>query len=930
MKRRKFIEYIAVAAVSATATPAFGKRIVPVAFEFDSDDSILKLFKPSRAPQIIEKQFWDLFGWLKTKGWHTYLTSVTNLHFDVSADALATVFAKPLNNMNNFSGLDDFAGMRLIEPGRPSMSLLYHVLASPRVKPVLDGSPMPASCFPSLEQLDILENYIYAQHVFQYPLDRLPDDFVLAMFSYEYRPAFKTPDDSPYADHVFSRTGIARIGDQQLSYDASKRCFTNKPQDPEANKCIAVTPARYGLFLAKKLRYQDVNLYSAERRDYHGIFPFATQRSFLQPIRKIFDGDEMIGGANLVFHESHINEQLEKLDRNGGVVIPAQFKRGQAPFVKTNRSHVTQGQPPQGDGELISLRTAGSSVLVSPVPAPLVKKATQNGKIVYFQVDKIKGGDGFKSDRRYTSLKLLNKRVSDIADFVLTEGIYPKYKATRFSAPRNAPMFVNIRNRMINSNSTTENLGAETKDFEALIKEGGYNTALFEDNICEGCVTAVITGQKLKVLPAFSLSTAPDFFPLSDSYDLTDYDERGNSSFLEGGVENLSYCRLGPNPAIQDPVEDSVAFPFRKTTNTPEYEQNNIAKGEGTNLEYEVSDTMLAIVSSVGTPTNTSYKAKEIYKQPKMRDYHVNSFLSDTSAFVFAPGWEATYSSGDDPKRVFLATFGLGSPFPEDMKLCAAANGMWPVASPDAARTFQGSLEPLPTPKKLKHILDQTVPPTAIPLMDLEIGIHPEHPGVAEAEVMGPSFGWDGEQGPFLIRAGDEFKVHFTDIGRADYVENLIGKSAPGFNMSRLRELTCTQLVERIECLRKCKELIEGEEFRYSKYWLVSAEEVADWRTGAQAIGIPKTLVGQDKAWATISRLPKNGSGFLYVFVDPYYEFKRTPDQYQWTHPDSKRRLLNLKNIYVCQVTKEDLVWCVIPPTGKSSPAEVQWNNGKG
>ena len=36
-----------------------------------------------------------------------------------------------------------------------------------------------------------------------------------------------------------------------------------------------------------------------------------------------------------------------------------------------------------------------------------------------------------------------------------------------------------------------------------------------------------------------------------------------------------------------------------------------------------------------------------------------------------------------------LAAYGLGSPFPEDSKLCAALSAFWPAVAPDAARTFR-------------------------------------------------------------------------------------------------------------------------------------------------------------------------------------------------------------------------------------------------
>src|SRR4029079_6614364 len=112
------------------------------------------------------------------------------------------------------SGFDDFAGMNLIKPGFPAFSLLYHALASPRVR----SSNFTA--YPELDHIDVLENYIYAlaewDHISSVYDVKSNDDLVMAVFAYEYRPAFKTPHHE-YADMVFSRTGVARVGQHEMN-----------------------------------------------------------------------------------------------------------------------------------------------------------------------------------------------------------------------------------------------------------------------------------------------------------------------------------------------------------------------------------------------------------------------------------------------------------------------------------------------------------------------------------------------------------------------------------------------------------------------------------------------------------------------------------------------------------------------------------------
>lgn len=907
MKRRKFIQDLGIGLTLAGAVPSTVLATNPLA---KKEDDIFEFLTPSAPPAAVNTNFISLLDWLKNNQWLIYLKNITGVELDGSDTDLINKLAQPLQPLDTLSGFEDFAGIRLIEPGRPAMSLLYHALASPRVRPILNGARFSAAQYPSLQQIDVLEDYIYSLKTFKFPLNQLPKDYVLAMFAYEYRPAYKTPDEAPYADLVFSRTGISRIGEYGKNYDAEKRCFINAPAGGIDQKAIAVTPSRFGLFIAKAVPCRAVKLYSEESDDYK-LF---RQRSFLQPIRKIFNSDLLINGGELVFYESHLNEKLRKLAVSKQVEMSASYRTNEAPFVRKSRSNSDGTLQPASNNHLVDLEKQGSSILISSFPSKLLSVAKQDGLIVSINV-KSKQGAGFKSDRRYTSLKLLENKSLDILDYIRTEGIYPSLKATRFSAPRNVPMFLNIRNKVSADSRQYENMGAHTRNFESEIKNGNYKTALFEDNICEGSISCKIKGTQGinledKILPAYSLVAAPDFFPFADSYDLTKYDKT-DTSFLEGGIENLSYCRLKPNPAIVDAVNP----------NRPAFSaQENL-------IGYQLQNTMLAIVSSAGKTCNAKYQGDAKYKLPELRDYMATSFLPDTAAFVFAPGWEASYSSSDNNKNDrFLATFGLGSPFPEDMKLCAAANGMWPVASPDAARTFQGSLAALPTPQKRGlHLTDKTVPPTAIPLLDEEIGIHKGHPGLSDPKTkLQECYGWDGEQGPFLDYTKDRFWINFTDIGRADYVENLLN-STIGFNMSLIRNMDCQELMARIECLRKCKKAVEGNTYRFSKHWLISAEKVADWGTGAFGIGIPENLIGQSKQWSIRAKDGIEGSGYLYLFAKPKYDQSEDPQTYNWVAPDSKRRRMDFDYLVVCQVTQNRLAWCKLPVKDLGSQPELNW-----
>jgi hypothetical protein len=92
---------------------------------------------------------------------------------------------------------------------------------------------------------------------------------------------------------------------------------------------------------------------------------------------------------------------------------------------------------------------------------------------------------------------------------------------------------------------------------------------------------------------------------------------------------------------------------------------------------------------------------------------------------------------------IHLATFGLGSPFPEDAKLCAALSTFWPTVAPDAARQFEPQYR------------------TVAPLTDEETG-------------QVGSLPWDGVPGPRMVEGSGPRRVEYNNIAHADYVQNAL------------------------------------------------------------------------------------------------------------------------------------------------------------
>src|ERR1022692_2460865 len=229
---------------------------------------------------------------LAPRGWQELM----ELHgLDLNAGDLAAELRRPLLKTGGGStidrtvpGFEDFSpnGTAAIEPGDPARSLLYHALASPNVYPSPARSRTDDD-FPTLVELDTIENYIYS--VAKKKLKDL-GDVVVAVFAYQYRPG-TTSVHGKHADMAYSRTGIARVGTTTMHYDPLRRSFWAGPAGGAPG--VAVMPARYGAFLAqrRKLAGQDAVVHPLK-----GPITGDRNRFFLVPIHKLFSGGECLVG----------------------------------------------------------------------------------------------------------------------------------------------------------------------------------------------------------------------------------------------------------------------------------------------------------------------------------------------------------------------------------------------------------------------------------------------------------------------------------------------------------------------------------------------------------------------------------------------------------------------------------------------------------
>jgi len=88
----------------------------------------------------------------------------------------------------------------------------------------------------------------------------------------------------------------------------------------------------------------------------------------------------------------------------------------------------------------------------------------------------------------------------------------------------------------------------------------------------------------------------------------------------------------------------------------------------------------------------------------------------------------------------------------------------------------------------------KTYAPTAIPMLDAELGFHPDNP----RRTGPPSTGWDGEHGPFIQGS----VVSFASFVRSDYVLHAFEDKT--FSGAGLADLDRTELIARMDALRLC------------------------------------------------------------------------------------------------------------------------------
>ena len=641
-------------------------------------------------------------------GWQALLLDASGGELDLGAPDLKSELAKPLARIDrSCPGFGDFAasGMRAIEPGQPDRSLLYHAFAAPTV--VADRKGVELGGFPTLAEIEAVENYVYGvatpsigelrKRVQARPLG-------VVVFALQYRNA-PTSVHGRHAELCFSRSGIARLGTLGPLYDARARAFS--PLDDARPFDFRVTPRRFAAYLAVQMPG------GGDSFGPQDALPEDDKLQFWVPIHKLFDGPECIAGVDLRLELTSglRNDELAQFHRFLDVAGLENNWRGedleQFPFVIK-------------DGMIASLSENadfGEGLLV-PRPAPLITDAQYKGRPLTFPVD-----------GRYTS-DPANLQLSALQ--VLPSGAEmrePRYMADASQqTQRPSPQFINIRHRLL-PDGRVDNLNLQP-DMNGIIRRGGYQALHYFDAGGDGWIAA--SCPQLEDLveawkPAYCMVGLPDFFPQITQRELMLWWRDKVPKAVRAAL-----WAIEPLAQSQTRIAANITLP----------------------AGFSIDDTTIAAIVSqpedqpgpVQTPNGPWTLGK--------------TGLPDGSPGLFDPGWDTSqgiyYSDPNRPLQKFLTAYGLGSPFIEDAKLCAALGAYWPGVAPDSTRTFQPD----------KKIAGTFYPyPTIVPLTDEEIGSAPTKDGTFMP--------WDGVHGPRAASFEGRPVVAYTDATRTDYIDML-------------------------------------------------------------------------------------------------------------------------------------------------------------
>jgi hypothetical protein len=280
-----------------------------------------------------------------------------------------------------------------------------------------------------------------------------------------------------------------------------------------------------------------------------------------------------------------------------------------------------------------------------------------------------------------------------------------------------APEYVHARTQVKDGRFLDLN---DNADVIAAMKKEPYDALHYVDFSGEGWVDAAIPAlaqQNVRSVAAYALVCAPDFFPACGQFEVSEWSRSKDIPAQFRG----SLWLIDPTPLSETRLPANLQL------------QGN---------PFEADDVTITAVLGMGAPVGTPAV------WPQQPDILRASSLPDDAAGVFAPGWDV--GRDRQPGRdgaAHLASYALGSPFPEDAKLCAALSTFWPAVAPDVFRTFATPIG--------------NTGGTVAPLTDEEIG-------------QAGSLPWDGITGPRVVSHNGERYVEIASFLNADYVRQVM------------------------------------------------------------------------------------------------------------------------------------------------------------